>query len=70
MSLGITSKSERKRRLDICNGCDKYRPNAKFLFGLIKLKGKPQCKACKCLINNLVIFEDIKCSHPYFDKWE
>lgn len=69
MDLGITSKEERERRKNICKECPLYRKHASYLFGLVRFRNNPQCKECKCLINNLVVFSDMKCSHPNGNKW-
>lgn len=43
------TEQEQNERLSICRACPKYREQARYFFGLIKID-KEQCAKCKCLL--------------------
>lgn len=62
----FTTEEQQAERISTCRACPKYRKQARYLFGLIKLN-KEQCIKCTCLIGSKSAWTDSKCP---LNKWK
>lgn len=61
----FTDEQTRKERLETCKQCEFKRDNF-MLFNVILFKREPQCKICKCFIEQKIKLEIAQCPK---DKW-
>ena len=60
MEVMFTTEEQQQTRLELCRKCPKYRKQARYLFGLVKLD-KEQCAKCLCLIEPKTVWAASEC---------